>query len=48
VLANEMYAQSFVQFNYGRGSALAVVLFIAVVPLIVYNVVQLRKEQSIR
>ncbi len=48
VLANEMYAQSFVQFNYGRGSALAVVLFIAVVPLIAYNVVQLRKEQSIR
>ena len=48
VLANEMYAQSFVQFNYGRGSALAVVLFIAVVPLIVYNIVQLRKEQSIR
>ncbi len=48
VVANEMYAQSFVQFDYGRGSALAVVLFVAVVPLIVYNVVQLRKEQSIR
>ncbi len=48
VVANEMYAQSFVQFDYGRGSALAVVLFVAVVPLIVYNIVQLRKEQSIR
>jgi alpha-glucoside transport system permease protein len=48
VVANEMYAQSFVQFDYGRGSALAVVLFIAVVPLIIYNIVQLRKEQSIR
>ena len=48
VLANEMYAQAFVQDDKGRGSALAVVLFIAVVPLIVYNVVQLRKEQSIR
>jgi alpha-glucoside transport system permease protein len=48
VLANEMYAQSFVQFDWGRGSALAVVLFVAVVPLIIYNVVQLRKEQSIR
>ncbi|HEY5134825.1 MAG TPA: sugar ABC transporter permease, partial [Candidatus Nanopelagicales bacterium] len=48
VVANEMYAQSFVQFDYGRGSALAVVLFVAVVPLIVYNVTQLRKEQSIR
>ena len=28
--------------------ALAVILFIAVTPLIVYNVVQLRKEQQIR
>ena len=48
VVANEMYAQSFVQDNAGRGSALAVVLFVAVVPLIVYNVSQLRKERSIR
>jgi alpha-glucoside transport system permease protein len=48
VLANEMYAQAFVQFDKGRGSALAVVLFVAVIPLIVYNVIQLRKEQSIR
>jgi alpha-glucoside transport system permease protein len=48
IVANEMYAQSFVQFNSGRGSALAVVLFVAVVPLIGYNVVQLRKERSIR
>ena len=48
VIANEMYAQSFVQFDIGRGSALAVVLFVAVIPLIVYNVVQLRKEQSVR
>ena len=48
VLSNEMYAQAFVQFDKGRGSALAVVLFVAVIPLIVYNIVQLRKEQSIR
>jgi alpha-glucoside transport system permease protein len=48
VVANEMYAQSFVQFNAGRGSALAVVLFVAVVPLIVYNVSQLRRERAIR
>jgi alpha-glucoside transport system permease protein len=43
-----MYAQAFVQFDVGRGSALAVVLFLAVVPLIIYNVVQLRKERSVR
>jgi alpha-glucoside transport system permease protein len=48
VVANEMYSQAFVQFNYGRGSALAVVLFLAVIPIIAYNVVQLRKEKAIR
>ena len=48
VVANEMYAQAFVQFDVGRGSALAVVLFVAVVPLIVYNIVQLRKERAVR
>lgn len=48
VVSNEMYAQAFVQFDVGRGSALAVVLFVAVVPLIAYNVVQLRKERAVR
>ncbi|MDT5036588.1 MAG: alpha-glucoside transport system permease protein [Micromonosporaceae bacterium] len=48
VLANEMYSQSFVQFNYGRGSALAVILFVAVLPLVGYNIVQLRRERSTR
>ncbi len=48
VLANEMYSQSFVQFDTGRGAALAVILFVGVVPLMVYNVVQLRKERSVR
>ncbi len=48
VLANEMYSQSFVQFNNGQGSALAVVLFVLVTPLIVYNVFQLRKERATR
>jgi alpha-glucoside transport system permease protein len=48
VVANEMYAQSFVQFDYGRGSALAVILFVGVVPLIIYNVVQLRRDGAVR
>jgi alpha-glucoside transport system permease protein len=48
IVANEMYAQSFVQFDKGRGSALAVILFIGVIPLVAYNVVQLRKERSVR
>ena len=48
VVANEMYAQAFVAFDVGRGSALAVVLFVGVIPLIAYNVIQLRKERTIR
>jgi alpha-glucoside transport system permease protein len=43
-----MYAQSFVAFDVGRGSALAVVLFLGVTPIIIYNVIQLRKERSVR
>jgi alpha-glucoside transport system permease protein len=48
VLANEMYSQSFVQFNVGRGSALAVILFLAVLPLVGYNIIQLRRERANR
>ncbi len=48
VLANEMYSQSFVQGNNGRGAALAVILFVAVLPLVGYNIVQLRKERATR
>lgn len=48
IVANEMYAQAFVQFDIGRGSALAVVLFVAVIPLIIFNIVQLRKDRATR
>jgi alpha-glucoside transport system permease protein len=48
VLANEMYSQSFTEFNTGRGSALAVILFVAVLPLVGYNIVQLRRERATR
>jgi alpha-glucoside transport system permease protein len=48
VLANEMYSQSFVQDSKGRGSALAVILFVAVLPLVGYNIVQLRRERAHR
>jgi len=43
VVANEFYTQGFRLLNTGVASALAVLLFLLVVPLIVYNVVQLRK-----
>lgn len=48
VLANEMFSQSFEQYNTGRGSALAVILFLGVLPLVGYNIVQLRRERGNR
>lgn len=48
VVSNEMYTQTFVQFSPGRGTALAVILFIGVIPLIAYNVVMLRRERTVR
>lgn len=43
VVANEFFTQSFSASNEGLGAALAVLLFVLVVPIIVYNVRQLRK-----
>ena len=48
VIANEMYNQSFRALNYGTGSALAIILFIGVLPLVAYNVMHLRRERSER
>ena len=46
VVANEFYTQSFRASNQGLGSALAVLLFVLVVPIVVYNVRQLRASEA--
>ena len=43
VVANEFYLQSFRLSELGMGSALAMVLFFLVVPIVIYNVRQMRK-----
>lgn len=48
VLAFEMVNQQQRFQSYGHSAALAVVLFIFVVPLIVFNVIQIRKQREIR
>jgi alpha-glucoside transport system permease protein len=48
VVANEMYVQAFRASEVGRGSALAVILFILVLPIVIYNVNVLRKQREIR
>jgi len=44
VLANDMFNTAFSNFNRGRGAALAVVLFISVLPVMVYNIRRMQKE----
>jgi len=46
VLAYEFYRQSFTAFNQGLGSALGVIIFILVIPIVVYNVRQMRKLEA--
>ncbi len=44
VVANQMYLQAFQFFDEGRGSVLAVVLFLAVLPMALVNVRNIRKQ----
>ena len=46
VVANEFYSQSFRADNQGLGAALAVLLFILVIPIVVYNIRQLRASEA--
>jgi alpha-glucoside transport system permease protein len=46
VVANEFYSQSFRLFDIGTGSSLAMILFILVIPIVIYNVRQLRKVDA--
>lgn len=47
VIANEMYTQ-FKNFEQGRSAAFAVVLFLLVLPIVVYNARQIKKQREIR
>jgi alpha-glucoside transport system permease protein len=47
VLANEMYSETFIRYDAGRGAAMAIVLFFLVIPVLVYNIINLRRERSI-
>jgi alpha-glucoside transport system permease protein len=48
VIANEMYTQAFRANEPGRGAALALVLFLMVLPIVVYNARQLKMQREIR
>lgn len=46
VLANEMFSRTFVQYDQGKGSALAVVLFLCVVPVVFFNIRSIIKSRA--
>jgi alpha-glucoside transport system permease protein len=46
VVATQFFRQFFSSRNFGYGSAIAIVLFIAVLPVMVYNLRQLRKQEG--
>jgi alpha-glucoside transport system permease protein len=46
VLAYEFYRQDFVAGNQGLATAIAVVIFLLIVPIVIYNVRQMRKLEA--
>ena len=46
VIATQFYRQSFTARNLGYGSAIAIVLLIAVVPVMIYNLKQFREQEA--
>jgi len=48
VIATQFYRQSFINRNSGFGSAIAIVLLIAVTPVMVYNLRRIRDQEAFR
>jgi alpha-glucoside transport system permease protein len=48
VVAQSMVDEFFTNFNYGTGATLAVLLFIAVIPILIINVRRFREQEAIR
>lgn len=46
VLSNRMFDENFVYLNYGHGAALAVLIFLGVLPITYYNIRSLRSERK--
>jgi alpha-glucoside transport system permease protein len=48
VIANRMYTEMYVNFNTGRGTAIAVVMIVAIAPFIYYNIRSFIEQEAIR
>ena len=48
VLASQQYKQMFTFQNYGRGSAIAILILIGVSPVIYYNLKEFRNREAFK
>ncbi|NPA91163.1 MAG: sugar ABC transporter permease [Chloroflexi bacterium] len=48
VLANRMYKEMFNYRNYGRASAIAVILLLAIIPVMLINIRRFQEEEALR
>ncbi len=48
VIANRMYTEMYKNFNVGRGTAVAVILVVAIIPFIYYNIKRFLAQEAIR
>ena len=48
VVANRMYKEMFLFRNFGRASAIAVILLVLIIPMIVINIQRFREQEAIR
>ena len=48
VIANEFYLQRFTYGNTGRASAIAIILLVAVIPVMIYNLRQFRERKAFK
>ena len=48
VIANRMYTEMYINFNTGRGTAIAIVLIVVIVPAMIYNIRRFRAQEAMR
>jgi len=48
VVANRMYKEMFIFRDYGRASAIAVILLMLIIPMIIINIQRFREQEAIR
>lgn len=48
VIANRMYMEMYQHHQWGRASAIAVILILAIIPVMIYNVRRFREQEAIR